>query len=152
MRITKGSKYSFQKFSQKFSIFIVIEYPGRAMRIMEMRISDIDLIIEDLLSKVLEEINSCEAYIIYGHSMRSLNRIFNFPQTKKNRYKKAIKISCRREKSLSIKRKKILSHVPDNLFWEEVIKMGGIPDESQNHPELIEFYIPILKVDFKAIV
>ena len=39
----------------------------------------------------------------------------------------------------------------DNEFWQEVVKLGGIPDELRNHPELIEFYTPILKADFSVI-
>ncbi|MFP3675154.1 thioesterase, partial [Bacillus sp. SIMBA_031] len=46
---------------------------------------------------------------------------------------------------------KIISDLSDDLFWQEVIKLGGIPDELKEHSELMEFYIPILKADFEVV-
>ena len=48
-------------------------------------------------------------------------------------------------------REKILSNLPDKVFWEEVCKLGGIPEELNNHAELIEYFTPILKTDFRCI-
>lgn len=50
-----------------------------------------------------------------------------------------------------MKREKLISNLPDMLFWKEIIKFGGIPDELQKFPELINFYTPILKEDLAAV-
>lgn len=146
-----GSKYSYPKFTQNLSQFTVIEYPGRGMRVNDEMIIDIDLLMEDLFLKVKQEINSCEEYIIYGHSMGALVGYLVCHRIQQLGMKKPLKLVVSGRKAPSIKRGKVLSLLQDNLFWQEVIKKGGIPDEFQNHPELIAFYTPILKTDFKAI-
>lgn len=121
------------------------------MRINEKLMDDIDLLIEDLLPKVKEEIKLYEEYIIYGHSMGALIGYLICHKLQELDIRQPLKLVVSGRKPPSIKKGKVLSHLPDNQFWEEVIKKGGIPDELQNHPELMEFYAPILKADFRAI-
>jgi len=146
-----GNKYSFQIFSKNLSHFNIVEYPGRGMRINEKLVFDVDLLIDDLLHKVKDGIMFCEDYIIYGHSMGSLMGYLVCQKIEELGLPKPIKLVVSGRKPPSIKREKLISHLPDNLFWEEVVKMGGIPDELLNHHELIDFYTPILKADFTAI-
>ncbi len=146
-----GSKYSFQKFTQNLSQIIIAEYPGRGMRVNEDLKFDINSLLEDLLKKVKSVILSSGDYIIYGHSMGALIGYLICQQIEELGMKKPLKLVVSGRKYPSIKRKKILSHLPDKLFWDEVIKLGGIPDELLNYPELMEFYTPILKADFTAI-
>lgn len=146
-----GNRYSFQKFSKNLSDFVVIEYPGRGMEFKEKLLSDINLLVENLISKVKEEINLCDDYMIYGHSMGALVGYLICRRIQELGLKRPLRLIVSGRKSPSVKRKIILSHLPDNMFWEEVIKLGGIADELQNHSELMEFYVPILKADFKAI-
>lgn len=146
-----GNKYSFQKIAKNIDNFIVLEYPGRGMRMKENIIIDIDLLIEDLLPKIKKEIIVTEDYIIYGHSMGALVGYLICQKIEELGLKKPQKLIVSGKKSPCIEREVKLVHLPDEEFWEEVIKLGGIPVELQNHPELIEFYIPILKADFTAI-
>lgn len=146
-----GSKYSYQNFFSNKSEAIIMEYPGRGMRINEKFITEIDTLIEDLLPKVMEEINSCEEYIIYGHSMGALVGYLLCQKIEEMGFKKPQKLVVSGKKAPSIERKLKIAHLPDEEFWQEVIKLGGIPDELQNQTELIDFYIPILKADFTAV-
>jgi len=145
-----GSKYSFPNFSKNLSNFVVLEYPGRGIRTDENFITDIDLLIEDLLPKVKNEINSSNDYIIYGHSMGALIGYLVCHKIKELKIKQPLKLIVSGRKAPSIKKEEILSDLPDSEFWEEIIKIGGIADEIQNYNELMEFYIPILKADFKT--
>ncbi|RKR04568.1 surfactin synthase thioesterase subunit [Flavobacterium sp. 90] len=146
-----GSKYAFQKFTSKTNDLIVIEYPGRGIRIHEDLIYDIELFIEDLLNKVKNEILTNEKYIIYGHSMGALVGYLICQKIEEVGLKKPLKLVVSGKKMPSIEREVKLSHLPDKELWQEVIKLGGIPDELLNYPELIDFYTPILKADFAAI-
>lgn len=146
-----GSKYSFQKFKNKTNDFIMIEYPGRGLRIHKNLIIDIELLIEDLLQKVKNEITAFEDYIMYGHSMGALAGYLICQKIEELGLQKPKKLVVSGKKAPSIEREVKIAHLPDEEFWQEVIKLGGIPDELINHPELIDFYTPILKADFTAI-
>jgi external thioesterase TEII len=146
-----GNKYSFSKFTNQTDDLIVIEYPGRASRINENLIIDIELLIEDLFQKIKNEITATEDYIIYGHSMGALVGYLICQKIEELGIKKPQKLVVSGKKVPSTEREVKIAHLPDEEFWQEVIKLGGIPDELQSHLELIEFYIPILKADFTAV-
>jgi external thioesterase TEII len=146
-----GSRYSFQMFSKKISHFIVEEYPGRGLRVKEKLLTEIDMIIEDLLPKVIKEIETTKEYIIYGHSMGALIGFLICHRLQELEIKSPLKLVVSGRNDPSLKRDKKIADLPNIQFWEEVIKIGGIPDELKKHPELIDFYVPILKADFKAI-
>nr|WP_315254464.1 thioesterase domain-containing protein [uncultured Flavobacterium sp.] len=146
-----GSKYSFQKFTNQASDFIMIDYPGRGLRMHENLIFDIEILVEDLLQKVKNEITSNKDYIIYGHSMGALVSYLICQKIEKLGLKKPLKLVVSGKKAPSIEIKIKIAHLPDKEFWQEVVKLGGIPDELQKHHELMAYYIPILKADFTAI-
>jgi len=146
-----GNKYSFTKFSKNVNDFVVLEYPGRGSRFNETLITNIDLLIEDLLPKITEEIKNGEEYIIYGHSMGALLGYSICHRLQQMKIKQPLKLVVSGRRAPSSIKGKILSDLPDDLFWQEVIKLGGIPDELKEHSELIEFYLPILRADFKVV-
>ncbi|WP_264530513.1 thioesterase II family protein [Flavobacterium sp. N502540] len=146
-----GNKYSFKEFSQNLAHFNVIEYPGRGMRLNEALQLNIDSLIEDLLPKVINKIEECQEYIIYGHSMGALIGYMICQRIQELGLLLPVKLVISGKKPPAIKRESQLSHLSDNLFWEEVVKLGGVPDDLMNYKELIEFYTPILKADFTAI-
>ncbi|WP_428229097.1 thioesterase II family protein [Flavobacterium sp.] len=146
-----GNKYSYQKFSQNNSNFVVIEYPGRGKRIKEELIIDINSLIEDLLPQIKNEINSCDDYIIYGHSMGGLIGYLICHKIEQLGIKKPLKFVVSGRNPPFFKKGKMISCFLNEEFWKEVTKMGGIPDEVSNHPDLIDFYLPILKSDFTAV-
>ncbi|MFH6990718.1 thioesterase II family protein [Flavobacterium collinsii] len=146
-----GSRYSFHNITKNIENFIVIEYPGRGTRMNEEMISDIDLLTGDLLQKVKNEISSDEDYIIYGHSMGALMGYLVCHRIEELGLPKPVKLVVSGKKPPVVKREKLFSQLPDKLFWDEVVKIGGVPDELLNYNELIEFYTPILKTDFAVI-
>jgi surfactin synthase thioesterase subunit len=62
--------------------------------------------------------------------------------------KKPIKLVVNGKNAPIQARENMLTHLPNDLFWKEVYKLGGIPEEINNHPELLEYFTPILKADF----
>lgn len=145
-----GNKYSYQMFSQNFNNFSTIEYKRGKLRIKENRIIDINELLDDLLAQVQKEISTGHDYIIYGHSMGALMGYLICQKIEQSGLQKPLKLIVSGKKAPFVKRVKI-SHLPDAIFWKEIVKLGGIPDELQDYPELIDFYIPILKADFKAV-
>jgi len=146
-----GSKYSFNNYYPLISKVILLEYPGRGLRIKEDLKENINELISDLLTQFKKEINSYENYIIYGHSMGALVGYLICTELEKSGLKLPVKLIVSGAKPPKYCREKILSNLLDKVFWEEVSKLGGIPKELNNHPELIEYFTPILKADFKCI-
>lgn len=146
-----GSKYSFQKLTNQINDLTVIEYPGRGLRMNENLIIDINSLIEDLLAKVENEIVSCKEYIIYGHSMGALIGYLICQKIEELGLQKPLKLIVSGKKAPFVEREVKLAHLPNEEFWHEVVKLGGIPDELLSYPELIEFYTPILKADFTSV-
>ena len=146
-----GNKYSFDFLKKILSERItVLEYSGRGQRIKESLKNDLKTIIDDALEKLLPEIKD-EDYVIYGHSMGALVGYLVCQRIENLGFRKPVKLVVSGKKAPSVNIEKTFAYLPDNLFWEEVTKMGGIPNELQAHPELIEYFTPILKADFKCI-
>jgi external thioesterase TEII len=146
-----GSKYQYLKFCKGLDEFYILEYPGRGCRIKENLLNNLDLLIKDLLTIIEKVITTNCKYIIYGHSMGALIGYLICQKIEELGLKKPLKLVVSGKKTPSLEREVKITHLPDEEFWQEVIKLGGIPNELQNHPELIEFCIPILKADFTAI-
>lgn len=146
-----GNTYSFKNYFPLNNNVCTIEYTGRGLRIEENLIENINTLISDLLPKVKKEINSCDNYIIYGHSMGALVGYLMCKEIQKLGLKSPIKLVVSGRKAPKYSRDMILSDLPDLDFWKEVSKLGGIPEELNKYPELIEYFTPILKADFKCI-
>lgn len=110
----------------------------------------INELLNELFSKLIEIIKD-EDYVIYGHSMGALVGYLICQKIEELGFKKPQKLIVSGKKSPCIEREIKIAHLPDEKFWQEVVKLGGIPDELQNHPELIEFCTPILKADFTVV-
>lgn len=147
-----GNKYSYSFLKKRIPDIEIInlEYPGRGARNNESFINDIDTLVNDIYIKIIHAINQ-EPYMIFGHSMGALVGYLVCVKIQESGIQQPVRLIVSGRKAPSVKTEKVLSHLPDNLFWEEVIKIGGIPNELQNHHELINFYTPILKADFGAV-
>jgi len=145
-----GNKYSFDFLKKMLpKRMAVLEYSGRGQRIREPLKDDLKTIIDDAFEKLLTEIK--EDYVIYGHSMGALVGYLVCQRIESLGLRKPVKLIVSGKKVPSIISEKRYTCLPDNEFWEEVAKMGGMPDKLQEHPDLIEYFTPILKADFKCI-
>lgn len=146
-----GSKYSFNNFFSLSNDISILEYPGRGLRIKEDLIKDINELVSNLLLQVKKELNSNDEYIIYGHSMGALVGYLICQKLEELNLKRPIKLVVSGRRSPRYLVDKVLSNLPNENFWEEVSKLGGIPENIKNHPELIHFFAPLLKADFECI-
>ena len=146
-----GSKFSYKKILKNNPNFITLDYPGRGMRINEEFSNSINELIEDLLRTVIKIAESEEEYIIYGHSMGALVGFLMCHRLKKEGVNLPNKLIVTGNKGPMSKRVSELYLLPDDKFWDEVVRLGGIPSELNNNQELKFFFIPILKSDFRII-
>jgi surfactin synthase thioesterase subunit len=137
-----GNKYSYNKILPEQGIGI--EVP----RISNTSFEKLVLLnTENLLSIK----NDTEDYVLYGHSMGALVAFLVCHRLKEMNHKLPEKLILSGKKSPSLLRDNRISHLPNDLFWQEIVKMGGIPDEISNCSDLVDYYLPFLKYDFTLI-
>ena len=146
-----GNKYSYNNLFQKEHKAVVLEYPGRGARMAESLLTSLDAIIADVYPKVQKEIATAESYIIYGHSMGSLVAYEICKRIEKQGLQLPVKLILNGVKGPQHSREKIISHLSDHDFWDEITKLGGIPVEIAKNRELVDFFAPILKADYKCV-
>ena len=149
-----GNKYSFnsiEKHIPKSLNWITLELPGRGNRFKENLLVNVDELVDDLLTQITPLIEDCN-YVIYGHSMGTL---LGYELVKKIIQSGLKEPMClfftgRGAPGFSrfTEKKSIL---PEDAFWQEVEKIGGLPEEILECKELLELYYPIMKSDFQAI-
>lgn len=129
-----GNKYSFNSIYRDLTTF---EYNRSEQFLIRSFINEI--------LKIKKE------YYIFGHSMGALMGYLVCQKLQEENLPMPQQLIVSGKKSPAIPRDKKISHLPDEKFWNEVIELGGIPDKMQNYPELLEFYLPILRHDFKLV-
>jgi len=146
-----GNKYSYNNFFSSTCNISIQEYPGRGARRKDNLIENIDELINDLFSRILDQFDFEEDYVVYGHSMGALVGYLICQKIEKMNLKKPAKLIVCGAEPPNVFVQEEISNLDDMDFWNEVSKLGGIQDDLTNHPELIEFFTPILRSDFKCI-
>lgn len=138
-----GSKYSYN------NIIFGNNYKGK--EISRNNKGTIEDVCDEIVEKMINEDSFENPYCIYGHSMGALigYLVSHIIHEKKLPIPQKLIISGR--KSPSILQQKKLSLLPEEEFWEAIDKFGGTAKELNNYPELKEYFIPILKHDFRLV-
>lgn len=125
------------------------EIAGRGSKIVEPFYETID----EAIDKILEEINSefySEPYCFFGHSMGA-NIVINLLKVVIDRrlpLPKHVFLSGSKPPHLyDVDKKEYL--LPENEFIDVIKSYGGTPDEFFNDRELLDFFLPMLRSDFK---
>lgn len=149
-----GNKYSYRVFAEKAPSFIhvnTLEYPGRGARIKEPLISDINILVDDVYNQIKDKVDTTE-YAIYGHSLGGLVAYLLAKKLIENNHNKPVHLfitGTTGPASLSRGSKKRHT-MPKEEFIEELKDFGGMPDEILQNDELLHYFEPILRSDFKA--
>lgn len=126
-----------------------IELPGRGKRINEPFLNTFEEAAQDAYVQVVSKITSSKI-VIYGHSMGAslALRVTSMLETRYN-IEVCLIVSGSRGPCLSDKPFKHLLNNKDLIL--ELIKLGGLPDEFVRNEDLQNFYLPILRSDFRLI-
>lgn len=127
---------------------VPLELAGRGARFKESFYQSITEAVNDLYDRMDFKTNL--PYAVFGHSMGSILA-----------YELCRKIAADNQKGPAHifvsgmypphikKERKILHKLPLAEFKEEIIKIGGTPQEIFENQELMDFFVPILKADYK---
>lgn len=146
-----GSSASYRVFGESIgSVHLTtLELPGRGSRTREPALEDLNLMATDLLAQIRQRIT--DRYAFYGHSMGAALAWMLTRQIQRagERMPEYLFVSGRRAPSDIRHDERYL--LPQKDFFEMLKSLGGCPQEVLDDPELLEFFEPILRADFRAV-
>ncbi|ASW74376.1 hypothetical protein IQ37_04745 [Chryseobacterium piperi] len=138
-----GNQYSFNKIFQHYKNYTSFELKRHTYG-LEKEVEDFVCLLKELLTEGT-------TYAIYGHSMGALLGYLVCQKLQEEKLPLPQKLIVSGKKALNIPREKKIAHLSDEDFWNEIIDLGGTPSEVKNYPELLNYYLPILRHDFKLV-
>jgi medium-chain acyl-[acyl-carrier-protein] hydrolase len=128
-----------------------VELNGRGKKGNLPFYTGIDEAVEDLSSYIMNEAGS-EPYAFIGHSMGTIiaYEMCHYLKQIGFREPEAVVFSGRSAPDVKLEENHI-HHLADELFIEEIKKLGHSPAELFQNPELLQIFVPILKADYRLI-
>jgi surfactin synthase thioesterase subunit len=146
-----GNSYSYTPLIKHFPKSIrpvTVELPGRGTRIDEPLKSSVDEIISD----IFEKYNKVGAdYSIFGHSFGTLLGILFARQMIDSKLEPPRHLFFSGHGWPGCQSELKFSQLSNEDFLNEMRQLGGSPDEVLNNTEIMDFFLPILRSDFKAL-
>lgn len=149
-----GNKYSYREFVEKAPSFlniIPLEYPGRGAKIKEPLLSDINALADNLYNQISNEIGN-NNYGLYGHSMGGLmSYLLTLKILENNKQAPShLFITGTTGPSAPSRQEEKKRYLLDKKeFIEEIKELDGMPEEILQNEELLYYFEPILRSDFK---
>jgi external thioesterase TEII len=148
-----GNSYSFnflKPFVPKNFDFHVIELPGRGKRSNEKLLSVESEAIDDLLNQI-NSLRNDKPYIIFGHSMGAhLGLRVTKKMEELGDYPKQLIVAGNAGPGTGDE-DKYRSTMNDEVLKEELLSLGGVPNEILENEELFSFFSKIMRSDFKIL-
>ncbi|CAH1206495.1 Linear gramicidin dehydrogenase LgrE [Paenibacillus plantiphilus] len=149
-----GSAYSYNDWNGWFhkSIQLIpIELSGRGSRFEDSLYDNFDEAVQDLYVQIKPHLDGTP-FAFFGHSMGSLLsfELARLLIQNNDRTPELLFFSgCTAPHK--VKREKLLHTLDDREFLEEIKKMEGTPSDFFQNDELMAFYLPILRNDFRIV-
>lgn len=147
-----GSKYSLfflKKVLPRSITCHFFEYSGRGTRIKEDFAEDILGIVDDAYQQIIPMLDS--PYALYGHSMGAKVAYLLAQRIREEGRPAPLHLFISGTDAPSVPYKKPLRYLlPKDEFLIAIQEMGGMPDEVLQHKELLEYFEPILRADFRV--
>ncbi|UZO79156.1 thioesterase domain-containing protein [Aquimarina sp. ERC-38] len=150
-----GNRFSFLKLKEFLDQSIEmksLEIPGHGKRLNEPLLTDLELIAKDVFEQIKPILDDNE-YILYGHSLGGtvLFLVTRLLQTNNFKMPGHLIVSGCKGPKFNHVRSSTCHLLNDEDFKLELKKLGGFPKEALENDELLTFFLPILRADFKAI-
>jgi surfactin synthase thioesterase subunit len=125
-----------------------LEYPGRGTRIKEDFAENILEVVDDFYKKIAHLLD--KPYALYGHSMGAKIAYLLAQRIRDERRPSPLHLFISGTDAPSVPSKKAPKHLlPKKEFVTAVKELGGLPDEILANEEMLEYFEPILRADFR---
>ncbi|MBF0135028.1 MAG: thioesterase [Magnetococcales bacterium] len=149
-----GSVYSYrplQVLLPKNLNFISLELPGHGQRIREPLLTDLDAMVDDILTQMRPDLDG-SPYAIYGHSMGGLLSYLLLHRLGSVGVPLPVHWVVSGARSPSrIHRSRRQATLSREAFFSVLNRLEGLPREVLADRELMNFFEPILRADFQAV-
>ncbi|MBA4537129.1 thioesterase [Bacillus aquiflavi] len=129
---------------------IPLELAGRGRRINEPLISNFEEMVNDIFKTIKNDLSDLP-YIILGHSMGGLLAYELAYRILQSNSKMPILIILSGIEPPKLRKRKVISTLPDEEFVKEVLSIGGTPKNIFANKEASDIFISILRADFKLV-
>lgn len=147
-----GSSYSYasyQKFRPNNVRLTTVEPPGRGRRIDQPLLPDLRSIADNLYEVVRPMLN--EPYAFYGHSMGTVVAYLITKRIVREGLPQPLHLFVSGRMGPSRKdNDPHIHHLPSAEFRKKLKEIGGSPDEFLDDDNLMSFFEPILRADFRC--
>lgn len=128
---------------------VFCELPGRERRINEPVVSSLYEAAEDIYRQVRPLLHG--EYVLWGHSMGTeiARLLLEKMQSEGDRLPVHLFVSGREAPSVDKRNNRY--QLPRSQFIEALRRLGGVPEEILRNSEVMDFFEPILRNDFKLI-
>lgn len=130
---------------------IAVELAGRGRRSNEPLYKNVNEAVDDVYEIIASRIISGRTYGIFGHSLGAMLAYEVAQKIVMNDLPKPLHMffSGRGTPHLRSKREKVYHLMSDEEFQHQILNLGGTPKEFFEHPELLDYMLPVLRSDFK---
>jgi surfactin synthase thioesterase subunit len=128
-----------------------LELPGRGKRMDRPLLNSFDEILDDTYNELIKKQKPGQPFAFFGHSMGAQLAYSIAHRLQAEGRELPVHILLSGRGAPTIVRMKRRFDLPENLFREELKKMGGVPDDILNDNDFYRFFEPILRADFRAI-
>lgn len=130
---------------------VPVEYPGRGKRFSEKCSESMSELIDSIYGTVAKEIQDTTRYAVFGHSLGGLAS-----------YELVVKLLLQGHQApehLFVsgctpphlgKSGNFLHELPDDEFLTHIYQLGGMNEDLYANQEMVEFFTPIIKADYKV--
>lgn len=129
---------------------VTLERPGHGKRISEPLLHDPAAIVDDLLGQVRDRLEV--PFAVYGHSLGARLAFLLCHRLRAEGLPAPRHLYVSGESGPVIpSRERDTWRLPADEFWAHLDRLGGLPAELRDHPDLMAFYERILRADFTAL-
>ena len=146
-----GDRHSYRKVYPHFPAELEIiehEYPGRGLRYEEPFLNTISEIVEDAYVRLKNHFTDGD-YCFYGHSLGALVAFLMCKKIQNVNGKPPLKLFVSGRVAPSVQLRGSWFDLTEDDFLERVSRLGALPKEILDRKKLRDFYLPVLRSDFK---
>lgn len=144
-----GSSFSYRELAQAANSFDLhpLELPGRGRRAGESLARDIDVMVHDLLRQVDPDAGQ---FAFFGHSMGASLAWLAARQLADQRRRTPTVLFVSGCNAPMVREPRQWHLLPPDEFAQLLRDMGGCPPQVLADPDLLDYFVPIIRADFEA--
>lgn len=146
-----GSSYSYEFMKPYLGDFncISLELPGRGRRMKNGLLVDFDTAVFDLYKQILVCLKK-GPFVIYGHSMGAYLALRLTNLLEKNDFPPVyLFVTGSAGPKVKFNKKRYL--LEEKALLNEIIAMGGVPEDILTNKDFTDYYLPIIRADFELL-